>query len=1132
MFLAVGVCGGVFAEEHNYYKYLRYPSKPVPGVGQNKVEQEGDPKAAGYRRRVVHWWPRKGQDIIDIPAGAPLREWTRNQDKSALAGIGRHWLSSEPETFKAHLVALRGFGTSTDIPGSLHPHIPMAVLRMENGEQRAVLDCGPVSRMLSDKDNKYLHQVWEEAYPKLYATVTQDEHITRERDRPSGFGKKMAMKLWTEGAPKFNAIEPPKTGRKYPVWGELKGMLVFETKHFHLIAVPKSFGHPNNWMRPKDPQRQNQYRKCVLEFVENFWTYVEASGASMPYWRLPGKKYRYIIQVRGSGYGGGGGWMHCGVGDARPNIIGHELFHSMPNGGWDGQFYESMCDSGQHTAVAGQQHMFNGNFSYPWRNVNRLAYKSSLWCFVLGDNPNWGYGIQTVLGSLASPAETTPYHTIARLGEKKGLWKNGVRGFGDFFGEYAARMATCDFVGQRVFRGKYGMPPLSHVYPVYGKKNRFRISGAEAPAWCGYNIVRLNPAKDAKEITVNFQGIVDPQKHSDWRACIVAVDDRDKARYSPLWNKGELTFTLQPSDRRIWLTVAGTPSAFPVVEPGKSGSARGRLFQLGIRGDRYPWEATLTGCTPGVPHRQQGDVVNLDDLYGNVDGDRNYWDSPIKQEVPILTDDPESELAQKKLQELLARIEAAEAALSGGSKTNPRERPREWGGQQRHVLRDMANRAKLLQTLAKGHRHPNGGGFVSGDAEVAKTAYVGPNAMVLGAARVEGNACIKDSVVVMGPGPVISGNAKVGGRAWVFGAIDLGGSARVLEAATVSTTAYTRAGPGKRRVRINGNVVIKGDAYVRLHGSEQTITDGLVIDYTPKIQVGENGEFKHGRFCYAARRRQKFTLSSGVDAGALYANWQFSQPQAVTLEDAYVNNNGILYGQPKFVDDEGHRAVVFNGKDQYAEAPRSVADFGQLTIDMLVKPAGLGGRLFDFGTSDKECYYLDIVQGKPTLVARHAGKTYKLASSQAIAPKKWSRLRVEMDGSSAAIYVDGKQTAKQSFPFRPFMVFPGDAPVGNFIACSRNRDEFFQGQMDHFRIYRKVHEDFGAVGEPPRALTREYERPIEGVHKPNGPEAKRWEFQQRIKYHTSADWEDRTREEIEDKAPPRMKNWLLDVRGY
>jgi len=41
-----------------------------------------------------------------------------------------------------------------------------------------------------------------------------------------------------------------------------------------------------------------------------------------------------------------------------------------------------------------------------------------------------------------------------------------------------------------------------------------------------------------------------------------------------------------------------------------------------------------------------------------------------------------------------------------------------------------------------------------------------------------------------------------------------------------------------------------------------------------------------------------------------------------------------------------------------------------------------------------------------------------------------------------------------------------------------------------------------------------------------------WEFQSKLKYHTSADWEDRTKEEIEGTAPPKMKKWLERVRGY
>jgi len=1133
--LAAGcVSANAIAAEHDLYKYLRYPSKPVPGVGRNKVAQVGGAKAVGYKRRTVQWWPRKGQDIVDIPDGAPLRTWTRNngkKDPAALAGLGKHWLTSDSETFKAHLIALRGFGTSTDIPGYLHPYVPIAVLRMPDGRQLAVTDCGPVCRMVSPEDGKFIYGIWEEAYPKLHATVTQAPHVTRKKNPAGGHKTELELKHWKEASPKFNAIEPRKDA-KYPIWGKDAETVVFETPHYYILAKPKSFGNPRKWINPKDIEAQNRYRKCVMEFAENFWTYVEAAGASMPFWRLEGENYKYVVHVRDSGHGGSGGWMHCGVGDIRPNVLGHELFHSMANGGWDGYFLETMCDSGMHTAVPGQMHMFRGNFSYPWRNVNRVAYKASLWCFVLGDNPNWGYGINTVLGSLASPAESTPYHTIARLGQKKGLWKNGVRGFGDFFGEYAARMVTCDFVQQLMIRGKYGTPPLSYVYPVYGQKNRYRISNAQAPRWCGYNIVRLKPDKGAKEITVDFQGILDPALHSDWRACIVAVDAAGRARYSPLWNKGKMTFALKALDKRLWLTVAATPSAFPVLPAGKRGSW-GSTYLTGIHAPRYPWEVALSRCQPGRPHRMQGDVVNLDDLYGMCDGGRNFWDRPVKQEVPILLTDDEGKLAREKLKGLLVRIEAASEALSGKSKTPAPPRGREWVGQKRSALSDMAIRAKFLQEGVKGRRHPNGGGFVSDNAHVAKTAYVGPDAMVLNEARVEGNACIKGAAVVFGPGPMISGNAKVGGKAWVFGGIDLSGDARILEAATVSTTSYTRQNPGKRRVKITGSAIIKGDTFVQLRGSDMTLTEGVVVDYTPSLNVGDKGVFKYGRFVNPPPRRGRVLLTNGADAGAIYVNWQFNQPQAVTLDDSYVNNNGILFGRPEFAADGGRHCIVFNGKDQYAEAPPSVADFGELTIDMLIKrPPGGGGRLFDFGTGDGECFYLMIgaQNGKPQLVARHGGKLLSLTGSQSVTADKWVRVRLEMDGGTASIYIDGKKVAGKDFAFSPRMVFIGDRPEGNFIGCGRKKDDFFTGRLDHFRIYRKVHDKFDALGPAPFALTQTQQRPPEDKKNARGKGV--WEFQQRLKYHTSADWEDRTAEEIKDKVPPKMKKWLKDVRGY
>jgi hypothetical protein len=39
-------------------------------------------------------------------------------------------------------------------------------------------------------------------------------------------------------------------------------------------------------------------------------------------------------------------------------------------------------------------------------------------------------------------------------------------------------------------------------------------------------------------------------------------------------------------------------------------------------------------------------------------------------------------------------------------------------------------------------------------------------------------------------------------------------------------------------------------------------------------------------------------------------------------------------------------------------------------------------------------------------------------------------------------------------------------------------------------------------------------------------------FQENRKYHTTADWDGSTREEVAGKVTPEMKEWLLRVRGF
>jgi acetyltransferase-like isoleucine patch superfamily enzyme len=392
----------------------------------------------------------------------------------------------------------------------------------------------------------------------------------------------------------------------------------------------------------------------------------------------------------------------------------------------------------------------------------------------------------------------------------------------------------------------------------------------------------------------------------------------------------------------------------------------------------------------------------------------------------------------------------------------------------------MTARVKFLQDNAKGHRHANGGGFVSENAKVAETAYVGPNAMVLDGATVKDNACIKEFAVVFGPKTIISGNAKIGGRAWVTGDLKVSGNARILEASTVQTTyrePNSRARISEGSGEITGSAVIKGEHFLFLAQAEnQTITGGVVLDYTPSVGNSISGVFEHGRFYQHSYRRPP-AFNTGVDAGALYANWQFNTPRTVLLEDSYVNNNGTLHGRPGFKADGQHKSIVFNGNGQYAQAPASVADFGELTIDIMVnRSGGKAGRLFDFGTSDEECFYMTIDgAGRPTLTAKHAGKTFTATASQGIPADQWAQLRVEMNGATASVFIDGKQVANKGFAFSPTSVFIGDEPEGNFIACGRKKDEFFKGQIDHFRTYRKIHKDFESLGSAPFALTQGYE---------------------------------------------------------
>ena len=114
------------------------------------------------------------------------------------------------------------------------------------------------------------------------------------------------------------------------------------------------------------------------------------------------------------------------------------------------------------------------------------------------------------------------------------------------------------------------------------------------------NIVRLVADEGARELTVDFRGLHDPDFYSDWRACIVAVGADGTRRYSPMWNKGPMTMKRRGDDRAYWLTVAATPTAL------YTGRLIGNLYS-GRHAYRYPWSVQLSGARPGAPRITRGE---------------------------------------------------------------------------------------------------------------------------------------------------------------------------------------------------------------------------------------------------------------------------------------------------------------------------------------------------------------------------------------------------------------------------------------------------------------------------------------------------------------------------------------------
>ncbi|MGN6644617.1 MAG: DUF6055 domain-containing protein, partial [Verrucomicrobiota bacterium] len=241
------------------------------------------------------------------------------------------------------------------------------------------------------------------------------------------------------------------------------------------------------------------------------------------------------------------------------------------------------------------------------------------------------------------------------------------------------------------------------------------------------------------------------------------------------------------------------------------------------------------------------------------------------------------------------------------------------------------------------HTHTNGGGIVANTATVDASAYVGPNAMVLGTAKVYGNARIEDYALVDGSAtigrsgqsddPVVSGHAYVTDTAQVYGHAKVRDYGWVWGAAKIYDNAIVMAHSMMKGASVFGNAVMNQaplrDTGLNFSGS-----------YSGSAIIGGDCSGLGLTFCDKGVWCE-FPGISVADNKYQYLGYNFEKKSCVFAMDQYGMNHSYLMGEPGVVRDTVNGIATstlnLNGTSQYVELRPDAVDFAELTIATWVK---------------------------------------------------------------------------------------------------------------------------------------------------------------------------------------------------
>ena len=365
----------------------------------------------------------------------------------------------------------------------------------------------------------------------------------------------------------------------------------------------------------------------------------------------------------------------------------------------------------------------------------------------------------------------------------------------------------------------------------------------------------------------------------------------------------------------------------------------------------------------------------------------------------------------------------------------------------------------------------NGGGWRASTATVDSTAFVGPNARVLGTAKVRGYARVLDFAVVEGSA-IVTNNAVISGHALVRDTAIVKDYAKVRDYAMVIDNSvvgnYARI---LQHADIAGGSVISNWATVK--GSATTWHDSSVAtgaqawndavldgDFSTAQSVSNGFHFGFEEY----NPGPLVWINNRTAPRRLYAAYEFNSPHDSLAKDLLGATDGYLQGNPGWGNCDGQRSgfLAFNGTNQFVILDRSLSDVKEITVAAWVKWSGGASNqpVWFFGSTATNGMFFtpNDGSGKARFSIVSNSVVQSLAGPSALPVGVWTHVAVSLsNGVTGRLYLNGTNVAMGSITITPDQL---NAPNGNtnaqqnYLARGAGSSlPFFLGALDGVRVY-------------------------------------------------------------------------------